>query len=96
MNIRVITKLPNSEQSHKGKVKPHKHINRQNQSTTGKHTRSCISKVNVDYRRDRFYKQVLKVRILTKKMRIKMRIVSEEAQIIYIMKYNVYMILISV
>jgi hypothetical protein len=30
--IRVITKLPNSEQSYKGKVK----INRQNQSTTGK------------------------------------------------------------
>jgi hypothetical protein len=35
-NIRVITKLPNSEQSYKGKVKTHKHINRQNQSTTGK------------------------------------------------------------
>jgi hypothetical protein len=34
--IRVITKLPNSEQSHKGKVKTHKYINRQNQSTTGK------------------------------------------------------------
>jgi ABC-type amino acid transport system permease subunit len=33
--IRVITKLPNSEQSYKGKVKPHKYINRQNQSTTG-------------------------------------------------------------
>ena len=27
----------------------------------------CISKVNVDNRRDRFYKQVLKVRILTNK-----------------------------
>jgi hypothetical protein len=26
----------NSEQSYKGKVKTHKHINRQNQSTTGK------------------------------------------------------------
>jgi hypothetical protein len=30
------TKLPNSEQSSKGKVKIHKYINRQNQSTTGK------------------------------------------------------------
>jgi hypothetical protein len=27
-------KLPNSEQSYKGKVKTHKYINRQNQSTT--------------------------------------------------------------
>jgi hypothetical protein len=34
--IRVITKLPNSEQSYKGKVKTHTYINRQNQSTTGK------------------------------------------------------------
>jgi hypothetical protein len=34
--IRVITKLPNSEQSYKGKVKTHKYLNRQNQSTTGK------------------------------------------------------------
>ena len=34
--IRVITKLTNSEQSYKGKVKPHKYINKQNQSTTGK------------------------------------------------------------
>ena len=34
--IRVKTKLPNSEQSYKGKVKTHKYINRQNQSTTGK------------------------------------------------------------
>ena len=32
MSIRVITKLPNSEQSYKGKVKTHKYINRQNQS----------------------------------------------------------------
>jgi hypothetical protein len=32
----VITKLPNSEQSCKGKVKTHNYINRQNQSTTGK------------------------------------------------------------
>ena len=34
--IREITKLPNSEQSYKGKVKTHNYINRQNQSTTGK------------------------------------------------------------
>jgi hypothetical protein len=34
-NNKVITKLPNSEQSYKGKVKTHKYINRQNQSTTG-------------------------------------------------------------
>ena len=34
--IRVITNLPNSEQSYKGKVKTHNYINRQNQSTTGK------------------------------------------------------------
>jgi hypothetical protein len=36
VEIRVITKLPNSEQSYKGKVKTHKYINRQNQSTTRK------------------------------------------------------------
>ena len=34
--IRVITKLPNTEQSSKGKVKTHKSINKQNLSTTGK------------------------------------------------------------
>ena len=34
--IRVITKLPNSEQSYKGKVKTHKYINRQNQSNNRK------------------------------------------------------------
>ena len=34
--IKVITKLQNSEQSYKGKVKTHNYINRQNQSTTGK------------------------------------------------------------
>jgi hypothetical protein len=34
--LRVITKLPTSEQSNKGKVKTHKYKNRQNQSTTGK------------------------------------------------------------
>ena len=34
--IRVITKLPNSEQSYKGKVKNHKYINRQNQSNNRK------------------------------------------------------------
>ena len=32
----VITKLPNTEQSSKGKSKTHKSTNRQNQSTTGK------------------------------------------------------------
>ena len=36
LKIRVITKLPNSEQSHNGKVKTHKYTDRQNQSTTGK------------------------------------------------------------
>jgi len=36
MYITVITKLPNSKQSYKGKVKTHKYINRQIQSTTGK------------------------------------------------------------
>jgi hypothetical protein len=36
LHIRVITKLPNSEQSYKGKVKTHTYINRQSQSTTGK------------------------------------------------------------
>ena len=36
ITIKVITKLPNSEQSYKGKVKTHNYINRQNQSTTGK------------------------------------------------------------
>ena len=41
--IRVITKLPNSEQSNKGKVKTHKYINRQNQSTTGKQRYSRIA-----------------------------------------------------
>ena len=34
--IKEITKLPNSEQSYKGKVKTHNYINRQNQSKTGK------------------------------------------------------------
>jgi hypothetical protein len=32
LQIRVITKLPNSEQSYKGKIKTHNYINRQNQS----------------------------------------------------------------
>jgi hypothetical protein len=36
LQIKVITKLPNSELSYKGKVKNHNYINRQNQSTTGK------------------------------------------------------------
>jgi hypothetical protein len=43
ITIRVITKLPNSEQSYKGKVKTHKYINRQNQSTTGKQYVSFLS-----------------------------------------------------
>jgi hypothetical protein len=34
IEIKVITKLPNSEQSYKGKVQTHNYINRQNQSTT--------------------------------------------------------------
>jgi len=34
--IRVITKLPNTEQSSKGKGKAHRSTNRQNQSTTRK------------------------------------------------------------
>jgi hypothetical protein len=34
MVIKGNNKLPNSEQSYKGKVKTHKYINRQNQSTT--------------------------------------------------------------
>ena len=36
LKIRVITKLPNTEQSVNGKGKTHKSTNRQNQSTTGK------------------------------------------------------------
>jgi hypothetical protein len=36
LELRVLTKLPNSEQSSNGKVKTHKYINRQNQSTNGK------------------------------------------------------------
>jgi len=36
LRIRVITKLPNTEQSSKGKGNTHKSKNRQNQSTTGK------------------------------------------------------------
>jgi hypothetical protein len=42
LDIRVITKLPISEQSYKGKVKAHKYINRQNQSTTGKHSKEMV------------------------------------------------------
>ena len=33
--IRVITKLPNSEQSYKGKVKTHKYMNRQKEEFFG-------------------------------------------------------------
>jgi hypothetical protein len=36
LQIRVITKLQNFEQSYKGKVKTHMSMNRPNQSTTGK------------------------------------------------------------
>ena len=36
LRIRVITKLPNTEQSSKGKGKTHNSTNKQNQSTTGK------------------------------------------------------------
>jgi hypothetical protein len=46
--IRVITKLPTSEQSYKGKVKTHKYINRQNQCAqvlqkTNQSQRFCYS-----------------------------------------------------
>ena len=44
--IRVITKLPNSEQSYKGKVKTHKYINRQNQS--GKQPENCENRNDPD------------------------------------------------
>ena len=36
LQIKVITKLPNSEQYYKGKVQTHNYINRQNQSISGK------------------------------------------------------------
>jgi hypothetical protein len=36
ISIRVITQLPNSEQSSEGKVKTRKYLNRQNQSTIRK------------------------------------------------------------
>ena len=39
-SIRVITKIPDSEQSYKGKVKTHNYINRQNQSTISQHERN--------------------------------------------------------
>ena len=44
--IKVITKLPNSEQSYKGKVKTHNYINRQNQSTTGKMLSKLMMRLN--------------------------------------------------
>ena len=48
MRIRVITKLPNTEQSSKGKGKTYKSTNRQNQSTTEKLgiTQTLKSKAN--------------------------------------------------
>jgi hypothetical protein len=48
--IEVITKLPNSEQSYKGKVKIHNYINRQNQSTTGITFRVPCCDVRYDFR----------------------------------------------
>ena len=39
-SIRVITKIPDSEQSYKGKVKTHNYINRQNQSTISQYERN--------------------------------------------------------
>ena len=36
VQIKEITKLPNFQQSYKGKVKTHNYINRQSQSSTGK------------------------------------------------------------
>ena len=41
--IRVIAKLPNSEQSYKGNVKTHKYIKGQNQSTTGKTVKAVMT-----------------------------------------------------
>jgi hypothetical protein len=43
IEIRVITKLPNSEQSYKGKVKTHKYIKRQNQSTNRKTVKTVMT-----------------------------------------------------
>ena len=43
----VITKLPNSEQSYKGKVKTHKYINRQNQSTTEYKTKDRVTRTTL-------------------------------------------------
>jgi hypothetical protein len=49
VQIKVITKLPNSEQSYKGKVKTHKYINRQNQTTTtNKAIPVCLKAKNID------------------------------------------------
>jgi hypothetical protein len=47
--IKVITKLPNSEQSHKGKVQTHNYINRQNQSTTGNGKSEIVTNVNFSF-----------------------------------------------
>ena len=43
LSIKVITKLPNSEQSYKGKVKTHNYINRQNQSTSRKTVKTVMT-----------------------------------------------------
>ena len=45
--IRVITKLPNSEQFYNGKVKTHKYINRQNLSTISKIQRIAKAKSQI-------------------------------------------------
>ena len=54
--IRVITQLPNSEQSYKGKVKTHNYINRQNQSTSSCYRTCCDArdKVCLDYHNCRY------------------------------------------
>ena len=44
MEIRVITKLPNSEQSYKGKVKTHKYINRHSYSFFNQYKKSDSQK----------------------------------------------------
>ena len=47
LEIRVITTLPNSEQSYKGKVKTHNYTNRQNQSHLRLHfyVTTCLSQI---------------------------------------------------
>jgi hypothetical protein len=59
--IRVITKLPNSEQSYKGKVKTHNYINRQNQSTTGKLCKEDATNFHIKWFSIRFTLEVPEV-----------------------------------